>query len=134
MASYCLLPRVVGEFRREAYRSSVALEFHKCNFRVAGNSGAIEDFSLVRRLSLLTSCPRRGIIARSPKGTNHSYIRSSQSMTTIPDTDRDMIFNTINQCSSPFTENELNQIHEIALKLHEIYKSILARIDNSQFQ
>jgi hypothetical protein len=55
-------------------------------------------------------------------------------MTTIPDTDRDMIFNTINQCSSPFTENELNQIHEIALKLHEIYKSILARIDNSQFQ
>lgn len=55
-------------------------------------------------------------------------------MATIPDTDRDIILNTINQCSSPFTENELNQIHEIALKLHGIYNSILARIDNSQCQ
>jgi hypothetical protein len=55
-------------------------------------------------------------------------------MAMIPDTDRDMIFNTINQCSSPFTENELSRIHKIALELHEIYKSILARIDNSQGQ
>ena len=55
-------------------------------------------------------------------------------MATIPDTDRDMIFNTINQCSSPFTENELKQIHEIALKLHEIYKALLARIDNHWHQ
>jgi hypothetical protein len=55
-------------------------------------------------------------------------------MAKIPDTDREMIFNTINQCSGPFTENELNQIHEAALKLHEIYKALLARIDNSRHQ
>jgi hypothetical protein len=55
-------------------------------------------------------------------------------MAKIPDTDRDMIFNTINQCSSSFTENELNQIHEVALKLYEIHKALLARIDNSRHQ
>jgi len=55
-------------------------------------------------------------------------------MAKIPDTDRDMIFNTINQCSSPFTENELNQIHEVALELHEIYKALLARMDGSRHQ
>ncbi len=50
----------------------------------------------------------------------------------IPDVDRTLIFNTINQCSNRFTEYELNQIHEIALKLSEIYKSLIAREDNWQ--
>ena len=55
-------------------------------------------------------------------------------MATISDTDRDMIFNTINQNSSLFTEYELTQIHEVALKLYEIHKALLARIDNPRHQ
>ena len=52
----------------------------------------------------------------------------------ISDTDRTMIFNTINQNSSRFTEHELEQIHGIALKLCEIYKALLVRIDNPRHQ
>ncbi len=52
-------------------------------------------------------------------------------MSRIPDTDRTMISNTINQNSNRFTAVELEQIHEIALKLHEIYKALIAREDNS---
>jgi|GEM_PF-3769898 hypothetical protein len=51
-------------------------------------------------------------------------------MTRNLDSDRDMIFNTINQSSNLFTEHELEQIHEIALKLHEIYKALIARLDS----
>lgn len=50
----------------------------------------------------------------------------------ISDKDRTMIFNTINQNSSRFTEQELEQIHGIALKLYEIYKALIARIDNQR--
>lgn len=53
-------------------------------------------------------------------------------MARISDTDRDMIFNTINQCSNSFSEYEIDQIHEIALKLYEIYKALLCRMDNSR--
>ena len=53
-------------------------------------------------------------------------------MATIHDTDRTIIFNTINQNSNLFTEYELIQIHEIALKLYEIYNALLARVDNSR--
>lgn len=52
-------------------------------------------------------------------------------MATIPDTDRSIIFDAINLCSNRFTENELEQIHEIALKLLAIKKALWARIDNS---
>jgi hypothetical protein len=52
-------------------------------------------------------------------------------MATISDIDRSTIFNTINQMSNRFTEYEIKQIHEIALKLGEIYKALLARLDNS---
>lgn len=52
-------------------------------------------------------------------------------MARISDTDRTMIFNTINQNSNRFTEYELKQIHEIALNLYEIYKSLIARLDSS---
>jgi hypothetical protein len=55
-------------------------------------------------------------------------------MVRISDTDRTLIFNTINQTSAVFTEYEAEQIHEFAFKLHEIYKALLARIDNSQHQ
>ena len=41
------------------------------------------------------------------------------------------MLNTVNQMSNRFTDYELMQIHEIALKLQEIYKSLIARIDNS---
>jgi hypothetical protein len=51
-------------------------------------------------------------------------------MPTISNTDRTMIFNAISQNSARFTEYELRQIHEIALKLYEIYKALVARIDN----
>jgi hypothetical protein len=51
---------------------------------------------------------------------------------TIPDTDRSMIFDTINQNSNCFAEYELKQIHEIALKLYEIYKALIARLDNAR--
>jgi hypothetical protein len=51
-------------------------------------------------------------------------------MATIPNTDRTMIFNTINQSSNRFTEFELKQIHEIALRLFEIYKGLIAREEN----
>jgi hypothetical protein len=53
-------------------------------------------------------------------------------MATISDVDRTMIFNTTNQNSNLFTEYEVIQIHEIALKLYEIYNALLARIDNSR--
>lgn len=53
-------------------------------------------------------------------------------MARILDTDRNMVFNTINQNSNQFTENEINQIHEIALKLYAIYIALIVRIDNSQ--
>jgi hypothetical protein len=53
-------------------------------------------------------------------------------MPTISDTDRGMIFNTINQISNRFTEYELEQIHQIALKLYEINKALIARLENSQ--
>jgi hypothetical protein len=53
-------------------------------------------------------------------------------MERIPDKDRDMIFNTVNQSSKVFTENELQQIHEMALKLSEIYEALIARIEHSQ--
>jgi hypothetical protein len=52
-------------------------------------------------------------------------------MATISDVDRTMISNTINQNSNRFTAYELEQIHEIALKLYEIYKALIAREDNS---
>ena len=55
-------------------------------------------------------------------------------MTRNLDTDREMIFSIINQSANLFTEDELEQIHEVALKLHEIYKALLARIDNSRHQ
>ena len=51
-------------------------------------------------------------------------------MAKIYDLDRTMIFNTINQNSDCFTEYEIEQIHEAALKLHEIYKALIARINN----
>lgn len=50
-------------------------------------------------------------------------------MAKISDLDRSMIFNTINQNSDCFTEYEAEQIHEAALKLHEIYEALIARID-----
>ena len=49
-------------------------------------------------------------------------------MAKISDTDRSMIFNTFNQNSNQFTENEIKQIHEMALKLNEIYNALIARI------
>ena len=52
-------------------------------------------------------------------------------MANIPDTDRSMIFNTINQMSNRFTEYELQQIHEIVVRLEEIFNALIARIDNS---
>jgi hypothetical protein len=51
-------------------------------------------------------------------------------MAKISDLDRTMIFDTINQNSDRFTEYEVIQIHEVALKLYEIYKALIARIDN----
>ncbi len=42
-----------------------------------------------------------------------------------------MIFDTVNQMSNRFTDYELMQIHEIALKLQVIYKALIARINNS---
>jgi hypothetical protein len=50
----------------------------------------------------------------------------------IPDTDRTLIFNTINQCSNRFTDHELKEIHEAAIKMEEIYKALIARLDNSR--
>ena len=50
-------------------------------------------------------------------------------MARIPDTDRSMMLNTVNQMSNRFTDYELMQIHEIALKLQEIYKSLIAHIE-----
>jgi hypothetical protein len=51
-------------------------------------------------------------------------------MSRISDKDRAMIFNTINQNSSRFTESELEQIHEMALKLCAIYSALIDREDN----
>jgi hypothetical protein len=51
-------------------------------------------------------------------------------MSKISDLDRTMIFNTINQNSDCFTEYEVDQIHEAALKLNEIHKALIARINN----
>ena len=52
-------------------------------------------------------------------------------MSTIQDVDRTIVFNVINQNSNRFTEYELDQIHEIALKLYEIYQALISRDDNS---
>ena len=50
-------------------------------------------------------------------------------MAEIPDSDRDRIFNTINLNSNKFTEQEIEQIHEIAVMLDEIRQSIINRED-----
>jgi hypothetical protein len=51
-------------------------------------------------------------------------------MPIIADRDRTMIFNTINLNSSRFTEREVERIHEMALELDQIRKSIIDREDN----
>lgn len=51
-------------------------------------------------------------------------------MARISDRDRSMIFNCVDMNSDQFTEHEIEQIHEIALKLDEIRKTIWTREDN----
>jgi len=50
-------------------------------------------------------------------------------MAKISDSDRDRIFNTINLSSNKFTEQEIEQIHEIAVMLDEIRQRIINRED-----
>lgn len=42
-------------------------------------------------------------------------------MARIPNIDRKLIFNTVNQDSHLFTKYEVKQIHEVAFKLYEIH-------------
>ncbi len=48
-------------------------------------------------------------------------------MARIPDIDRDVFSNIEKTISDHFTEEELNDIHEIARRLKKILKAVIAR-------
>jgi hypothetical protein len=67
-----------------------------------------------------------------PLGQLTSNIRSLQTMARIPDIDRDVFSNIEKTISDRFTEDELTEIHGIALILKQILKAVIAREDSSQ--
>jgi hypothetical protein len=53
-------------------------------------------------------------------------------MAGIPDIDRNVFSNIEKTISDRFTEDELNKIHEMAVKLKQILNAVITREDSSR--